>query len=110
MTDTPHDVQDTKRPSSDMENDDIEKGNVSRESDPVTEATTPTTNEATQMNLEKDNKQIPDPNPLEYDGPDDPDNPHNWPLRKKVYQMLIPGFYGFAVYVHRLATQRTQQH
>lgn len=37
-------------------------------------------------------------NPLEWDGPDDPDNPMNWPLGKKIYHAVLPGLFGFAVY------------
>ena len=35
----------------------------------------------------------------DWNGPDDPDNPHNWPLWKKIYGTVIPGLLGLAVYV-----------
>ena len=34
----------------------------------------------------------------DWDGPDDPDNPHNWPLWLRVYHATTPGFFGFAVF------------
>lgn len=33
----------------------------------------------------------------DWNGPDDPDNPHNWPLWQRVYHATTPGFFGFAV-------------
>ncbi|KAH7412074.1 major facilitator superfamily domain-containing protein [Phaeosphaeria sp. MPI-PUGE-AT-0046c] len=33
----------------------------------------------------------------DWDGPDDPDNPHNWPMSKRAYHCLAPAFFGFAV-------------
>ena len=33
----------------------------------------------------------------DWDGPDDPGNPHNWPLWQRVYHATTPGFFGFAV-------------
>lgn len=33
----------------------------------------------------------------DWNGPDDPDNPHNWPLWLRVYHATTPGFFGFAV-------------
>lgn len=33
----------------------------------------------------------------DWDGPDDPGNPHNWPLWLRVYHATAPGFFGFAV-------------
>ncbi len=35
----------------------------------------------------------------DWDGPDDPDNPFNWPLWQRVYHVTTPGFFGFAVSV-----------
>lgn len=32
---------------------------------------------------------------LEWESPDDPANPHNWPLWKKVYHTAVPALYGF---------------
>ncbi|KAF3007906.1 hypothetical protein E8E13_011074 [Curvularia kusanoi] len=33
----------------------------------------------------------------DWDGPNDPDNPHNWPLWQRIYHATTPGFFGFAV-------------
>ena len=34
---------------------------------------------------------------LEWDGPDDQENPHNWRFASKVYHVTVPGLFGFAV-------------
>lgn len=34
---------------------------------------------------------------LDWDGPDDPENPHNWRFGPKVYHVTVPGLFGFAV-------------
>ncbi|KAJ4983472.1 Polyamine transporter 4-like protein 1 [Stagonosporopsis vannaccii] len=39
------------------------------------------------------------PPALDWDGPNDPDNPHNWPLWQRVYHATTPGLFGFAVQV-----------
>ncbi len=41
-------------------------------------------------------------NPMDWNGPDDPDNPHNWNNWKRFYHVLMPGLFGFAVYVPNL--------
>jgi hypothetical protein len=33
----------------------------------------------------------------DWTGPDDPENPQNWPLRKQVYHTITPALFGFAV-------------
>ncbi|KAJ4326248.1 hypothetical protein N0V94_000195 [Neodidymelliopsis sp. IMI 364377] len=33
----------------------------------------------------------------DWTGPNDPDNPHNWPLWLRIYHATIPGLFGFAV-------------
>ncbi|KAH7130283.1 MFS multidrug transporter-like protein [Dendryphion nanum] len=33
----------------------------------------------------------------DWNGPDDPDNPLNWPLGRKLYHVIVPGLFGFAV-------------
>lgn len=33
----------------------------------------------------------------DWTGPDDPENPQNWPLWQRIYHTTIPSFYGFAV-------------
>jgi len=37
----------------------------------------------------------------DWNGPDDPDNPQNWALGKKLYHTVIPGSIGFLWYVGR---------
>lgn len=37
------------------------------------------------------------PSQITFDGPDDPENPHNWGIWKKAYTMSIPGLMGLAV-------------
>lgn len=37
--------------------------------------------------------------PNEWDGPEDPENPMNWPLVKKAYHSAIPSLFCFTVYV-----------
>jgi hypothetical protein len=34
---------------------------------------------------------------LDWNGPDDPDNPHNWSIWKAAYHTTIPAVFGFAV-------------
>jgi len=33
----------------------------------------------------------PAPEPLNWDGRDDPENPFNWPLKKRWYGTIVPG-------------------
>lgn len=33
----------------------------------------------------------------DWDGPDDPENPHNWPMALRVYHSIIPALFGFGV-------------
>lgn len=35
----------------------------------------------------------------DWNGPDDPDNPHNWSMASRVYHSIVPGLFGFAVLV-----------
>lgn len=45
------------------------------------------------------------PAELDWDSPDDPDNPKNWTLRKKIYHLACIGLYAFTWYViHRPQT------
>lgn len=39
------------------------------------------------------------PPPLDWDGPDDPENPFNWSLSKRVFHTLLTGLLSFSVYV-----------
>jgi hypothetical protein len=32
----------------------------------------------------------------DWTGPDDPENPHNWSMRKRTWHTLIPGLFGLA--------------
>lgn len=34
----------------------------------------------------------------DWDGPDDPGKPWNWPLPTKIYGVLVPAWYSFSVY------------
>lgn len=34
---------------------------------------------------------------LDWDSPDDPDNPHNWSTKMKLFQTLVPAFYLFVL-------------
>lgn len=34
---------------------------------------------------------------FDWTGPDDPDNPNNWSLAKKVWHVIIPALFGFAM-------------
>lgn len=33
----------------------------------------------------------------DWDGPEDSENPHNWPLWVRIYHATTPGLFGFAV-------------
>lgn len=33
----------------------------------------------------------------DWDGLDDPENPHNWPMHLRVYHAVMPALFGFAV-------------
>lgn len=33
----------------------------------------------------------------DWDGPDDPDNPRTWSLRKRLFHSTIPGLFNFVV-------------
>lgn len=33
----------------------------------------------------------------DWNGPDDPENPHNWPAWKRIYHTVIPALFGLAV-------------
>ena len=35
----------------------------------------------------------------DWTGPDDPENPQNWPLWKRVWHAVPPGLFAFSVYV-----------
>ncbi|KAI8931044.1 hypothetical protein NX059_012055 [Plenodomus lindquistii] len=39
----------------------------------------------------------PNHNFTDWNGPNDPDNPHNWPAWKSAYHIIIPALFGFAV-------------
>jgi hypothetical protein len=42
------------------------------------------------QDLEKGPSKHASPADLDWDGPDDPENPHNWPIRKKVMHIIAP--------------------
>lgn len=33
----------------------------------------------------------------DWNGPNDPDNPHNWPMSQRIYHAVTPALFGFAV-------------
>jgi hypothetical protein len=37
------------------------------------------------------------PAALDWDGPDDPENPRNWSTPRKVFAIIVPGLMAFAV-------------
>lgn len=37
---------------------------------------------------------------LVWDGPDDPDNPRNWPFRKRAFNTALPAIYAFLMYAN----------
>jgi len=39
----------------------------------------------------------PTPPALDWDGPDDPENPFNWPRSKRIFHTVIPGLLAFTV-------------
>jgi hypothetical protein len=43
------------------------------------------------------NQQTHPPTLDDWDGPDDPDNAHNWPMRLRIYHSVVPALFGFAV-------------
>ena len=82
----------------------MEKGNVLQEKDddiqrhdtqdlPSTPPPQPD-DEATQDTTPKSEVNVTD-----WNGPDDPDNPHNWPMSTRIYHALAPALLGFAVYI-----------
>ena len=38
---------------------------------------------------------------MNWAGPDDPENPHNWPVWQRTYHAIIPSLFCFAMYVKR---------
>ena len=42
------------------------------------------------QDLEKGPSKHAPPAPLDWDGADDPENPHNWPLGKKIMHIVTP--------------------
>jgi hypothetical protein len=89
-----HDGQDSSSLS------DIEKGDMSKEKDESTPVL-PMQQPSPDVSIAKEEKDAPgQPLPssiTDWDGPDDPDNPHNWPMWLRVYHATAPGLFGFAV-------------
>ncbi|KAF2787092.1 MFS general substrate transporter [Melanomma pulvis-pyrius CBS 109.77] len=46
---------------------------------------------------EKDVESPPTSSLTDWNGPNDPDNPHNWPMWMRIYHATTPGLFGFAV-------------
>ena len=89
-----HDDQDSSSLS------DIEKGDLFKEKDET--ALEPPMQELSRVKtIAQEEKGTPIPPPTssitDWNGPDDPDNPHNWPMWLRVYHATAPGLFGFAV-------------
>ena len=39
--------------------------------------------------IENDNEKLPDPNEVDWDGPDDPKNPRNWPTWRRAMLVTV---------------------
>lgn len=52
-----------------------------------------------EQSIQPNSLQAGSPIGLDWDGPDDTDNPHNWPVWKKVFHAAVPAIYTFALYV-----------
>lgn len=61
--------------------------------------TSPETKETTEAISSDKNENYTDTSFLDWDGPNDPSNPHNWPTWKKIFHSAIPAIYGFALSV-----------
>lgn len=44
-----------------------------------------------------DGEQTRQPRVDDWDGPDDPEHPHNWPMWLRIYHAVVPALFGFAV-------------
>jgi hypothetical protein len=80
--------------------EDLEKGSDSKDQDRVTADTLPATDNGTSKEKkESDNSKTgaSQPNLTDWNGPDDPDNPHTWGKGRKLYHIVVPGLFGFAV-------------
>jgi hypothetical protein len=79
---------------------DIEKGELSKEKGDSTPGL-PMQQSSRDLSIAQEEKEVPvQPLPssvLDWNGPDDPDNPHNWPMWLRVYHATAPGLFGFAV-------------
>ncbi|KAF2737472.1 MFS general substrate transporter [Polyplosphaeria fusca] len=100
MTASPHFVESDTTSMSDT-NKDLEKGDNLGNQDIGTDDTairpTHQTNLA-HLDAEKaENDSSQGVNANDWDGPNDPDNPYNWPMWRRIYQSIVPGFFGFAV-------------
>ena len=89
--------------------DDFEMTDKNEEKETEIEGTEPTPLEphAPERDIEKANSLTerdeseaqPQINVNDWNGPDDQDNPHNWPTWLRVYHAVVPGLFGFAVSV-----------
>ncbi|KAF2008072.1 MFS general substrate transporter [Amniculicola lignicola CBS 123094] len=84
---------------------DIEKGDALREKDdipsnsptPAGSIADPTSKEIGLNDKNQETESQPQVNISDWNGPNDPDNPQNWPTWIKVYHATVPGLFGFAV-------------
>lgn len=75
---------------------DLEKGEAVEQQDEPTQAPPLNQECAPQVSATKEGSTI-TPAGMDWDGPEDPDNPQNWNLAMKVYHVTVPGLFGFAV-------------
>jgi hypothetical protein len=89
-----HDDQDSSSLS------DIEKGDLFKEKEetPLGAPMQELSREKSVAQEERDTPVLPPASSItDWNGPDDPDNPHNWPLWLRLYHATTPGLFGFAV-------------
>jgi hypothetical protein len=79
---------------------DIEKGDLFKEKE-ETALGPPMQELSRDKSIAQEEMDTPVPPPAssitDWNGPDDPDNPHNWPMWLRVYHATTPGLFGFAV-------------
>jgi hypothetical protein len=79
-------------PSSDMD----DSSDIDRTEDPEKDLSHIPTHKSSSSKKEAATRTV---TAQDWTGPDDPENPHNWPRGKKIYHMSIPGILCFIVYV-----------
>lgn len=86
---------------------DIEKGDALKEKDEIAlESLAPTHQFSLETAIAQEEKDVQSPptsSLTDWNGPNDPDNPHNWPMWMRVYHATTPGLFGFAVSVYQIS-------